>query len=582
MMSQPDPGRRTLGVTFTAEQTAHVVVWAPLAKSIAVAVNSDPQTIPLAKDEEGYWHTNTEQIKPGDLYKFVINNEIEYADPAALMLPHGIFGSSQAFDTSSFYWEDEHWINPPVDEYIIYELDINGFTPEGTIKAIIKKLSYLKKLGVNAMLIRPVVPFPESRERSGGFLYAVQASYGTPAHLQQLVNACHFEGIAVILDLAYNGPSQRRNMVIDTGRSGRKQSAQQHRAILDQETQREADQRYLIENALMWFRDFHVDALRLEDFHAQADWEELLQSIRSHTNALTNQTGRHYYLLIEHETPGKIVSGCDDSERSVSVKSIDESNTLGYYDDCKNARHQSRAFQENYIYDQQFSSVLKSFFDREDDMSQGEPMISISQNCNRSNNYLFQTYSDEYIDRESLKLMAGYIMVSPCIPTVFMGEEWGMANPFREVMESALVGSGCSESTVAQVEKTAAVAALPWENLSQCADKTLFSYYQALTRLRRQQPALYHLNRRQTETIHDEEQQTMILHRWYKNNHVLCLMNFSPEKQTMKVPDLSKEWQKLLDSGDPVWQGLQASPDRLADADTITLQPESIVIYKAV
>ncbi|WP_080236730.1 alpha-amylase family glycosyl hydrolase [Spirosoma rigui] len=569
-MDQTTVSRRLIGVTFTAEQKANVVVWAPRANQVAITVNGDTHTLPLTSDDTGYWTVTTDQLKPGDLYSFVIDGEKEYADPASLAQPQGVYGPSQAFDTRTFYWEESCWVNPPLDEYILYELDTYTFTPEGTFKAVVNKLGYLKSLGINAIVIRPVTPFPDSRNWSsdGVFLYAVQASYGGPAQLQQLINACHVKGIAVIMDLAYNQLDGHGNSFSDCRTYPSRRQSHQHpsKPTHANEAQQEAGRRYLVENALMWFRDFHVDALRLNAAHTLPESERLLKEIRQQTNTLSASTGRHHYLLIENGV--NLTSAVEaDEPASQPMQVLGHEGYSTYCVEHELSRHLTKTYREDYIYDEPFSTVLRDLFDRQTEPVSGSPFVLFSQPHER-----MPTAGDcsgQPISLDLLKLMAGSIMVSPYIPTLFMGEEWGVTNPFDLAQpESSETG-------------TDSHPALPWDMLDQQPNKMLFDYYQTLTALRRQQPALHHLNPREIDVIQHKEQQTMLLHRWHGASDIICLLNFSAEPQSITIPVLNKTWCKLLDSADPRWSGPAASPDDLSDAETLTLQPESIVVYKA-
>ncbi|WP_420148393.1 alpha-amylase family glycosyl hydrolase [Spirosoma sp.] len=586
MMSQLIINRRTLGVTFTADHQANVVVWVPQAKEVALSINGHAINLPLTKGSSGYWQLTTDQLKPGDTYKFVLDNEKEWADPTSLLQPQGVYGPSQAFDTKYVYWEDSSWVNPPIDEYIVYDINIHTFTAEGTLKAIVGKLSHIKKLGVNAILIRPVTPFPDSRNQNleAAFLFAVQASYGGPGQLQRLVNACHFEGLSVILDLPYKQVNQSE-YVLSEGSvfSARKLTADRSKAESGNEASREAYGRHLVENALMWFRDFHVDALRLENVHTLPDADQLLRTIREQTNALTAQTGRQHYLLIEQDMT-LMPSGTKQSDREKKNISDHQQKLSGkscnaYYMDFNHNRHKTKQYRKDCLCDSTFSTILQELFEREADTASDDAFVTILQTYHQTDKEQLSEHSDREIDGEFVKLVAGSIMVSPCIPTLFMGEEWGVTSPFQKLTHSEPV-LAASEPVELTENRDELMLVLPWESLNEIPNQTLYRYYQSLTALRRKQPALYHLNPKQARVIYQDGESTLFLHRSYKTNHVLCLMNFSSEKQTVTLPALGKNWQKLLDSADPIWNGPEASPELLTDASQLTLQPESIVVYK--
>ncbi|GAB4035148.1 alpha-amylase family glycosyl hydrolase [Spirosoma gilvum] len=585
MVNTIDCHQRSLGLTFTPDHTARISVWAPFAQKVGVSNQNNSVEIPLQRDAYGYWQAETDQIRPGDLYTFILNDEQECADPASLIQPQGFFGPSQAFDTSAFYWEDAHWINPPIDEYIIYELDICTFTPEGILKALIHKLNYLKKLGVTAILLRPVTPFLNTgnAQQVAPFLYAVQAPCGGPAHLQQLVNACHFEGIAVILDLVYHRSEQPTKGFENFGLLARSQNRVQDTA--KPMLTRDVQERYLIENVLMWFRDFHIDAVQLTDSQTLPNADQLLHQMRDYTSTLTRITGRQYYLLAEHDLAAPLAShekqATDPFMGQVSPEEVADTTSIAIDQAILTRRCHTRHYQESYLYDSHFSDVLHDLFDREGANGPGEAVLSISQNCYKSQSNLMEAYPSQSLNTEFIKLMAGYIMVSPCVPTLFMGEEWGRMNPFHALAHRESVPAGSAPESLLADTGNSSASALTLDMLDDQPNPILYQYYQSLTALRRQQPALYHLNPKQTRTIYQGDRPTLLLHRSYKTNEVLCLINFSSEKQSVTLPSLDKNWKKLLDSSDPVWDGPGASPESLANAATITLQPESIVVYKA-
>lgn len=370
--NQPDIHRRTLGVTFTADQQANVTLWAPQAKQVALLINNQSAHLPLVADSSGYWHLETDQLKPGDTYAFVLDDERLYADPASLIQPQGIFGSSQAVDTNKFYWEDSCWVNPPLDEYIIFELNVRSFSPEGTFDAVIKKLGDLKKLGVNALLIKHASFFPDAANVF--FPYAVQAEFGGPAQFQHLINSCHFDGIAIIMDVNYAELSKSNNSA--TARYTNDGRANRTRLNFTHDAHREAGRRYIIDNALMWFRDFHIDALQLNSIYALPDSEQILNDIRTYTNQLTAVTDVHHCLLVENEWANKSLTEGTSAETGEQKGAIETGSNTGQYDsycsDHQPTKLSIKTYRENFLYDEQFSSVLRELFSRRPETDQSK------------------------------------------------------------------------------------------------------------------------------------------------------------------------------------------------------------------
>src|SRR5690606_25732797 len=163
---------------------------------------------------------------------------------------------------------------------------------------------YLKDLGVNAIEIMPVAQFPGSRNwgYDGVFPFAVQNSYGGPEGLQKLVDSCHNKGIAVVLDVVYNHLGPEGNYLGDFGPyfTG-KYNTPWGSAVNFDDAWCDGVRAYFIENVLMWFRDFHIDALRMDAVHAIKDLsaEHILKAIRLEVDALMELTGRTHYLIVE-------------------------------------------------------------------------------------------------------------------------------------------------------------------------------------------------------------------------------------------------------------------------------------------
>ncbi|HXA02215.1 MAG TPA: alpha-amylase family glycosyl hydrolase, partial [Cytophagaceae bacterium] len=355
------------GINFNSEGEAEILLWAPFAKTAELKLTEKNEKIPLIRESFGYWRAITDQLKPGDLYKYLLNGEKERTDPASLSQPGGVHGPSQAIDLKDFLWTDQTWENFPLEDYILYELHTGTFTPEGTFAGIEQKLDYLKKLGVNAIEIMPVSQFPGSRNwgYDGVYPYAVQNSYGGAKALQHLVDLCHQKGLAVILDVVYNHIGPEGNYLSAFG----PYFTEEHhtpwgKAINFDDAGSDAVRKYFIENALMWFRDFHVDALRLDAVQAIKDSspEHVLREIKQHVNELMNSTGRKHYLIVELDLNdvrfinqleqqgfGMDAQCIDDFHHALRVATGQERN--GYYADFNGIAHLAKSYKDAYVYD---------------------------------------------------------------------------------------------------------------------------------------------------------------------------------------------------------------------------------------
>jgi maltooligosyltrehalose trehalohydrolase len=291
------------GLTFLDDGSACIILWAPYLQRPAIYLPVKNVTLPLSRCRRGYWQLITTDIRPGDLYLILTDDGRKLPDPASRSQPQGVHGPSRAIDVNEFEWSDDAWRNPMLEDYIIYELHTGTFTVEGDFEAIKSKLPYLKELGITALEIMPVAQFPGDRNwgYDGVFPYAVQNSYGGAKELMSLVNACHNTGIAVILDVVYNHVGPEGNYLPAFGPYFTdKYHTPWGNAINFDDAHSDEVRHYFIQNALMWFRDFHVDALRMDAVHAIKDLspKHILQEIREAVDEMDN-TGKTHYLIVE-------------------------------------------------------------------------------------------------------------------------------------------------------------------------------------------------------------------------------------------------------------------------------------------
>ena len=170
--------------------------------------------------------------------------------------------------------------------------------------AIIPRLKTLKELGVTAIELMPVAQFPGERNwgYDGVYPYAVQASYGGPLALKAFVNACHLDGIAVVLDVVYNHLGPEGNYLADFGPYFTDSyKTPWGQAINFDGAGSDEVRRYFIENALQWITDFRIDALRLDAIHAIVDpsAHTFLEELRAAVHTRAKDLGRDVYLIPE-------------------------------------------------------------------------------------------------------------------------------------------------------------------------------------------------------------------------------------------------------------------------------------------
>lgn len=611
MLSDINIKKRTIGINFNVDCVAEIKLWAPSAKSVELLLTETNKKYPLKEASYGYWELETADLKPDNLYKFILDEEKELPDPASLSQPESVHGASQAIDISDFNWTDNDWKNFALKDYLLYELHTGTFTPEGTFAALESKLDYLKELGITAIEIMPVAQFPGTRNwgYDGVFPFAVQNSYGGPKALQHLVNACHQKGLAVVLDVVYNHMGPEGNYFGEFGPYfTEKYNTPWGNALNFDDEYCDAVRQYYIENVLMWFRDFHIDALRMDAVHAIKDFsaKHILREIKQEVNKLSADTGKKHHLIVELDlNDSRFINPLEKEGFGMDGQWIDEfhhalrvtvsGDKTGYYADFDGIHHLAKAYMDAYVYDGIYSPHRKKTFGSKAEHNSGEQFVVFSQNHDQVGNRMLGERSSQLFSFEMQKLMAGAVMVSPFLPMLFMGEEYSEPNPFlyfvshtdpalaeavrkgRKAEFAAFHAEGEAPDPVD--EATFNQSKLQWNLLEQEPHATMFRFYKALIALRKRLPALYHLNRQHLEVSPDEKTKTLILFRWHENQKVVCLMNFSKEPQRIQLPQTEQQWHKELASSDLEWNGPNNSPESIDTSVPLIIQPESILIY---
>ena len=288
---------------FLHDHHCRFTVWAPFRDTVEIIVN-DQRTEKMKPLERGYWEVTLDQIKAGDLYKFVLDNDLKRPDPTSLSQPEGVHGPSEVIDRQAFAWTDTYWKGIPMQQMIIYELHVGTFTDEGTFHGVAEKLDYLLELGVNTIEIMPVAQFPGERNwgYDGVYPFAVQDSYGGVEGLKSLVNQCHQKGIAVILDVVYNHMGPEGNYLNDYGPYFTdKYHTPWGKAINFDDAHSDQVRAFFLQNALMWLDEFHIDGLRLDAVHAIKDMgaRHFLSELSEAVRKLEESQLRHLPLIAE-------------------------------------------------------------------------------------------------------------------------------------------------------------------------------------------------------------------------------------------------------------------------------------------
>lgn len=498
-----------------------IEVWAPRPDRVRLR-RPDAADVELSRSADGWWSADVE-LAPGDRYGFVLGDGDDVRpDPRSRRQPDGVHGLSAVDDPSSFAWTDHGWTGRPLAGGIIYELHIGTFSSSGTLDAAIGRLDHLVELGVTHVELLPVNAFNGTHNwgYDGVLWYAVQESYGGPEAYRRFVDAAHAAGLAVIQDVVYNHLGPSGNYLPEYGpylRDGRRNTWGDS-VNLDEDAVRE----YIIGNAEMWLRDFHVDGLRLDAVHALHDDDSplhILGEISDRVDALSTHLGRPLTLIAESDMNdpvmilpreagghGMTAQWSDDWHHSVHVALTGE--TVGYYADFDALDALPKTWNAGFFHDGTYSSFRGRDHGRPlPPESPSWRLVTFAQDHDQIGNRAAGDRLSATLDADRLAVAAVLTLTAPGTPMLFMGEEWGASTPWQfftshpesELAEATAAGRkqefaemGWDEDLVPDPNDPATFlrSKLDWTEAHEGDHARLLSLYRELGRLRRSVPDL--------------------------------------------------------------------------------------------
>ncbi|ACD83075.1 malto-oligosyltrehalose trehalohydrolase [Candidatus Methylacidiphilum infernorum] len=591
--------------------------WGPFLEDCKVHVyEPEDLVIPMEKDKAGYWRAFFKGSNKSKVvtYKYLINEKEEYPDPASRYQPFGVHGRSAVvhFDERSIQGTLEP--RPILADYVIYELHVGTFTPQGTFEAIIPRLPELKQLGINCIEIMPVAQFPGKRNwgYDGVYPFAVQNSYGGPWGLRKLVDSCHQLGMAVILDVVYNHLGPEGNYLSKFGPYfTSKYKTPWGEAINFDDAFCDAVRNYFIYNALFWFSEYDIDALRLDAVHAIYDESAypFLEELADKTTEYCNKFQKTHFLIIESDRNDprfiypKSVGGyalhaqwCDDFHHALHAYVTGENK--GYYADFGSLEQLAKALQQGYVIDGCYSSFRKRKHGRKPLQANRTQLIVFSQNHDQVGNRFMGERLSTLVGFEELKIIAALTLLSGFVVLLFMGEEYGEKNPFYyfvdhgdpALLEAVREGRkrefqafhGGREGYDPTTEEAWQKCILQWDLRNTGKHGVLWKLYKECLGLRKQLQSLKPSSNSSPKVYFDEK--TKLFSFLFENSmeKVVGITNFDSEQRTFFLEKGTGPLEKILDLAEERWHGPGSlSPIRLAEESlSFAINPKNFVLYR--
>lgn len=534
-------------------------MWAPNAQRVDLLIGD--ATLPLKPSRDGSFVIDADAVHGTD-YSFVLDAGSPLPDPRSEWQSNGVHGPSRIVDHGAFAWSDDDWNGVDLDDQVIYELHIGTFTPAGTCDAAIDRLDHLTTLGVTAVELLPVAEFAGARGwgYDGVDLFAPHHAYGGPDGLKRLVDACHARGLAVILDVVYNHLGPDGNYL---GRFGPYFTARYAtpwgEAVNLDGPGSGAVRRFFIDNALYWLREYHFDGLRLDAVHAILDQSavHLLEEMSAEVARLSHELRRRLFLIAESDLndprvvwPRRVGGYGIDAQWSDdfhhSLHSVLAGETNGYYADFGTLQHLAQALRNAFVYEGHYSSYRARPHGRParlptDEWISRRRFLAYLQNHDQIGNRAQGERSSELVSRSLLKVGAAVVMMSPFVPMLFQGEEWGATTPFlyftdhqdpelgRAVSEGrkrefSAFGWAPDEVPDPQDPKTFERSVLDWTELQDPVHAEVLEWHRGLIALRRARRELVDPTEIETQVAFNERDRWMVVER----GALFMVCNFGP------------------------------------------------------
>jgi maltooligosyltrehalose trehalohydrolase len=429
---------RPHGATPVGDGRTTFRVWAPRPQRTELEVDGTRHSL---EDEGDGFRSVTLAAPHGTDYRFVVDGD-GLPDPSSRWQPEGLRGPSRVVDPATFSWTDEAWPGLDRDAAVLYELHVGTFTEDGTFDAAIAELPRLAELGVTAVEVMPVAEFPGARGwgYDGVYLSAAHSCYGGPEGFARFVDAAHANGLGVVLDVVYNhlGASGVSAVEAFGPYLTDKHETFWGKAVNYDDEHCDPVREWVLQSAEGWIRDFHVDGLRLDAIHAISDGSArpIVAEIARRAHA-AGRTARPPLVFAESglndpkviRPPDRGGWGCDgvwadDFHHALRVLLTGEKD--GYYEEFGAIADLAKAFRRPVIHDGGYSTFRRRRFGAPHTDRPTGQFVVFAQNHDQVGNRAF----GDRPPRETRPLAAFCTLLSPFVPMLFMGEEYGEDAPF--------------------------------------------------------------------------------------------------------------------------------------------------------
>lgn len=571
-----------IGANYS-ERKCDFIVWAPKRNQVDLQLIERNELLRMKKVENGYWILNVPGLNPDVLYTYLLDGKESKPDPASHFQPTGVFGPSQVIDHGAFKWKDGSWTGVEVRNLFFYEIHVGTFTRQGTFKAASERIKDIAELGFNAVELMPISQFSGTRNwgYDGVFPFAVQNTYGTPYDLKELVNECHLHNVALFIDCVYNHVGPEGNCLNDFAPYFPSTRIGQWGPSINLDGKlNDGVRNFFSENVLHWLGNFHFDGIRLDAVQTMMDTNpnHFLQEINSSVRLFSDKIGRKCHLIAEsgYNIPqlllplnqcgyGFDAQWLDDFQHAIFALLTGEKE--GYYRNYGSLQDVIEVLNDAYLY------VGGEYdFKRRDESYRDIPayrFIVFSQNHDQIGNRLLGDRLTSIAGIEAAKLASAMVFLSPYVPLIFMGEEWGEIAPFlfftdyqgkdlianirdgrrHEFVEFHWQGEVPDSQDQAVFEQSK----IRWEKRDSEDGKNITSFYRQLIKLKK--IPIFHSEADRQIKVSQICENVLLMYKESGNSKAIIIANFSKQQSTFTFPLVKGNYLKIFDSADIEWSG---------------------------
>ena len=588
------------------------MLWAPRWRQVSVHIlGTKERLIDMEPGERGYYF-GAGSVEAGTRYLYRLDDSRELPDPASRFQPEGVHGPSELVDTGAVQWRDGDWKGVRLEDSIFYELHVGSYTATGTFDELIRQFDELRSLGVTTIELMPIAQFPGGRNwgYDGVFPFAPQNSYGGPEGLRRVVDAAHGRGLAVALDVVYNHLGPEGNYLGEYGPyfTDRYRTPWGSAVNYDGAGSNEV-RRFFRENALYWFEQYHFDALRLDAVHGIFDFSShhFLMELKESVSQLSKRLGRMIHLIAEsdlndsrvirpRESGGYEIDAQWSDDFHHSVHTLLTKEKTGYYQDFGSVWHLAQTLRNGWCYRGQYSQYRQRQHGNSPKGISSSHFVVCNQNHDQVGNRAAGERLSALVDFEALKLAAGITLLSPYVPLLFMGEEYGETAPFHYFISHLdpplveAVRRGRREEFAAfgwqdrvpdpQDEDTFRRSKLQHQLKEKKPHTRLFHFYKELIRSRKE----WDLGAQGKWHVWEGEEEVLVLFRENPQSHLAMVFNFADRMIAPDLPPWQGLWRTRLWSACHNWNGpADPLPDtvRFSKPFALKLHPHSFAVFES-